>query len=332
MTQPYLDLLSHIYSNGVEKKDRTGVGTRSVFGAQVRFDLSTGFPLLTTKKLLFRWIAEELFWMLSGSTNEGDLRAKGVDIWKEWATAEQCDRLGREEGDLGPVYGHQWRNFGAGEFANYEKREDEHHEMVDRGYLSNGVDQIAAAMELLEKNPDSRRIIVSAWHPGEATSVALPPCHTFFQFETRGLGSQRVLSCHMYMRSADVFLGVPFNIASYALLTHLFARSLGYCLGDLVVSFGDVHIYLNHLEQAREQLTREPRPLPQLYIPSLPCPANCTPLEQLLAYQYEHLDTILIRRSRRKSLCEPAAESRAHARCRPLPRMRRLRRRPRDVR
>jgi thymidylate synthase len=288
MTTQYQELLRRILADGVMKGDRTGTGTQSLFGAQLQFDLREGLPLLTTKKVPFRWVAEELFWLLSGSTNEADLRAKGVDIWKEWATREQCERFGREAGDLGPVYGWQWRNFGG---TTWEPGVP---------HPGNGVDQISNALALLQNSPDSRRILVTGWNPKEATQVALPPCHTVFQFgtheETRpcpecdgngtnhlrygpdepspcegygckdGLVYRRVLSCHMYQRSADVFLGVPFNIASYALLTHLFAHVLGYKVGTLTISFGDVHIYSNHREQVELQLMRKPRPLPTLHI------------------------------------------------------------------
>lgn len=320
MTQPYLDLLTNILEHGRSKGDRTGTGTKSIFGAQIRFDLRKGFPLLTTKRLPFRWIAEELLWMLSGSTNEHELREKGVDIWKEWATKEQCERFGRKEGDLGPVYGWQWRNFGGTEYW-YEGEEPDGTTVPDGAAKridasdavhrreSGGLDQIAAALELLETNPDSRRIIVTGWNPAEATKVALPPCHTLFQFETheemRPVStdpeghteghdyheSVRVLSCHMYQRSADVFLGVPFNIASYALLTHMVAHALQYRVGDLVISFGDVHIYNNHFEQVRAQLSRGPRTLPHLAIryPWVPTPGS-SPLDRLLDMKYEHFD------------------------------------------
>lgn len=234
----YLDLLQHIQENGICKGDRTGTGTQSVFGYQMRFDLRQGFPLLTTKKLPMRWITEELLWFLSGSTYEPDLRARGVDVWAEWATAEQCARFGREEGDLGPIYGWAWRNFGG------------------------SVDQIANVIASIKTNPDSRRHIVSAWHPVAADQVALPPCHTLFQFYV----AEGRLSCQLYQRSADVFLGVPFNIASYALLTHMIAQITGLGVGDYVHTFGDVHIYNNHRGQVELQLSRDPRPLPRLWL------------------------------------------------------------------
>ena len=253
MTTQYLDLLRTILDRGVRKDDRTGTGTISLFGHQMRFDLSDGFPLLTTKKLPFRWIAEELFWMLSGSTNERDLREKGVDIWKEWATAEQCARFGRKEGELGPVYGWAWRNFGATPVFP---------DAPSQGYYSDGVDQIAEIVRTLIENPNSRRIILTGWHPGEANKVALPPCHTLAQFYV----AEGRLSCQLYQRSADVFLGVPFNTASYALLTHMLAHVTDLQVGEFIHTFGDVHIYRNHLAQVEEQLGRTPRPLPRLGI------------------------------------------------------------------
>jgi thymidylate synthase len=265
MTTQYQNLLREILGGGVGKGDRTGTGTRSLFGAQIRFDLQWGFPLLTTKRVPFRLVAEELLWMLSGSTDARVLQDKKVKIWNEWATKEKCAEFGRKEGDLGPIYGHVWRNFGATSLPTTRLNG------VGRSlYDDDGVDQIANALNLLQSNPDSRRIIVSAWDPKEATNVALPPCHSFFQFGTSmqdgRFGVRRHLSCHMVMRSADVFLGVPFNIASYALLTHLFADVLGYEVGTLTVSFGDVHIYNNHQAQVEELLMREPRSLPRLVI------------------------------------------------------------------
>lgn len=245
----YLDLLSHVLENGEGHDDRTGVGTRSVFGYQFRHSLSEGFPLLTTKKLPFRWIAEELFWFLSGSTNEKDLRERGVDIWAEWATAEQCARFSRKEGDLGHVYGGLWRNFLNRHFP---------HEPAGHGN-----DQIAALMHDIQSSPNSRRLIVSGWHPIEQRSVALPPCHTLWQVKCHEDGR---LSLHLYARSIDSFLGLPFNIASYALLAHLLAWTTNHTPGDLIISFGDLHIYNNHVAQVREQLSREPRELPFLYI------------------------------------------------------------------
>jgi thymidylate synthase len=229
--RPYLDLLQQILDRGVEKSDRTGTGTLSLFGHQMRFDLRDGFPLVTTKKLHLKSIVHELIWFLSGSTNVAYLRQNGVTIWDEWADAE---------GELGPVYGHQWRAWpapGGGE-----------------------IDQIARLVEGLKKNPDSRRHIVSAWNPAEIDRMALPPCHALFQFYV----ANGELSCQLYQRSADVFLGVPFNIASYALLLAMVAQVTGLRAAEFVHTLGDAHLYLNHLAQAREQLTREPRPLPSL--------------------------------------------------------------------
>jgi len=244
----YLDLLNTILSDGRVREDRTGVGTRSIFGYQMRMDLAQGFPLLTTKKVHFKSIVHELLWFLSGETRVEPLQERGVSIWNEWATAETCARFGREAGDLGPIYGHQWRNFGA----------------TPQGatWAPDGVDQIQRSLDLIRQNPNSRRILVSGWHPAEADQVALPPCHTLFQFY---VGDGR-LSCQLYQRSADVFLGVPFNIASYALLTAMMAQVTGLELGDFVHTFGDVHLYRNHEDQARTQLARDPRPLPRLQL------------------------------------------------------------------
>jgi thymidylate synthase len=229
--RPYLDLLRHILDHGVKKTDRTGTGTLSVFGYQMRFDLAAGFPLLTTKKLHLRSILHELLWFLRGDTNVAYLHEHGVTIWDEWAD---------ENGDLGPIYGAQWRSWPT----------------PDGGH----VDQMARVVEQIKANPDSRRHIVSAWNVGELDEMALPPCHALFQF---WVGEGR-LSCQLYQRSADVFLGVPFNIASYALLTLMVAQVCGLAPGDFVHTLGDAHLYLNHLEQARLQLGREPRPLPAM--------------------------------------------------------------------
>jgi thymidylate synthase len=239
----YHDLLKHILDNGTRHEDRTGVGTISAFGYQTRFDLREGFPIVTTKRVPFRWVAEELFWFLSGSTDEADLRARGVDIWQEWATPEQTVRFAREEGDLGPVYGYLWRSFG----GNYPQM--------------NGVDQIARLIREIETNPNSRRLIVTGWNPETCDEVALPPCHTLFQFK---IDNGKTLHCQLYQRSADAFLGVPFNISSYALLTHLVAHVCGLEVGDFIHTFGDLHIYSNHLEQVDELLSRTPLPLPTL--------------------------------------------------------------------
>ena len=243
--QTYLDLLRHVREHGEQREDRTGVGTIGVFGYQMRFNLRDSFPLLTTKKLHLRSIIHELLWFLQGRTDNKWLNEHGVTIWDEWATGEQCARFGRLEGDLGPVYGHQWRNFGA-------TRND------DGTYQRDGVDQIAWLVNEIKTNPTSRRLIVSGWHPGEANQVALPPCHTLFQFYVNTAKNE--LSCQLYQRSADIFLGVPFNIASYALLTAMIAQVTGLRCGDFVHTLGDAHIYSNHLEQVETQLSREPRP------------------------------------------------------------------------
>ena len=265
----YHDILRSILTNGSEHEDRTGVGTISHFGFQTRFDLRDGFPIVTTKKVPFRWIAEELFWFLSGDTNEANLRAQGVDIWKEWADAEHTQRFGREPGDMGPIYGYLWRSFG----GHYPKRD--------------GVDQIARLVDEIESNPNSRRLIVSGWDPRECDNVDLPPCHTVFQFK---IEQERVLHCQLYQRSADAFLGVPFNISSYALLTHLVAHVCGLEVGEFIYTLGDYHIYQNHVEQVNQLLSREPLPLPRLEIND---EANqLRGLEGLLSIRYEHLNLI----------------------------------------
>jgi thymidylate synthase len=245
--QAYLDLLRHIMEHGTDKSDRTGTGTRSVFGHQLRFDLSEGFPLLTTKKLHVKSIIHELLWFLQGSTNIAYLKEHGVKIWDEWAD---------ENGDLGPVYGKQWRSW--------------------EGADGKTVDQISEVVEQIRRNPDSRRLIVSAWNVAELPKMALMPCHALFQFYV----ANGKLSCQLYQRSADVFLGVPFNIASYALLTMMIAQVCDLEPGDFVHTFGDVHLYSNHFEQAQLQLTREPGSLPVMRIdPSV---------KDLYAFRYEH--------------------------------------------
>lgn len=243
----YLELLTHILETGGDKGDRTGTGTRSVFGYQMRFDLSVGFPLLTTKKVHMKSIIHELLWFLKGDTCVDYLQANGVSIWDEWATAEQTARFGRPAGELGPIYGHQWRNFGASKNA-------------DGAYNADGFDQITWLINEIKTNPNSRRLIVSGWNPAEAGQVALPPCHTLFQFYV----IDGKLSCQLYQRSADVFLGVPFNIASYALLTHMIAQVCDLGVGEFIWTGGDTHLYSNHFEQAKLQLSREPLPLCQL--------------------------------------------------------------------
>lgn len=229
----YLDLMRHVRDHGVNKSDRTGTGTRSVFGNQMRFDLNAGFPLVTTKKCHLKSIIHELLWFLQGDTNIKYLQDNGVRIWDEWAD---------ENGDLGPVYGYQWRNWPA---PNGES-----------------IDQISKLIEMIKSNPDSRRLIVSAWNPALVDDMALPPCHALFQFYV----ADGKLSCQLYQRSADIFLGVPFNIASYALLTMMVAQVCDLQLGDFIWSGGDCHLYSNHMEQVEEQLNREPLPLPTMRI------------------------------------------------------------------
>ncbi|GAB4130392.1 MAG: thymidylate synthase [Sideroxydans sp.] len=244
--RPYLDLMRHVLEHGTQKSDRTGTGTTSVFGYQMRFDLSRGFPLVTTKKVHLKSIIHELLWFLQGQTNIRYLKENGVSIWDEWAN---------ENGELGPVYGKQWRSWQAAD--------------------GRVIDQIQLALDQIKHNPDSRRIIVSAWNVGELEQMALAPCHAFFQFYV----ADGKLSCQLYQRSADLFLGVPFNIASYALLTMMMAQVCGLEYGDFVHTFGDVHIYSNHLDQVRLQLSREPRPLPTMKIN----PA----VHDLFAFRYE---------------------------------------------
>jgi len=244
--RPYLDLMRQILEHGARKNDRTGTGTLSIFGAQLRFDLNAGFPLLTTKKVHLKSIVHELLWFLKGETNVRYLRENGVRIWDEWAD---------ENGELGPVYGYQWRSWPA---------PDGRH-----------IDQIAQVLQQIRTNPDSRRMIVSAWNVADLDRMALMPCHAFFQFYV----ANGRLSCQLYQRSADIFLGVPFNIASYALLTMMIAQACDLKLGDFVHTFGDTHLYLNHLDQAREQLSREPRKLPVMKLN----PA----VKDLFAFKYE---------------------------------------------
>lgn len=261
----YQELLKHILASGARHSDRTGVGTLSVFGYQTRFDLRAGFPIVTTKRVPFRWVAEELFWFLSGDTNEKNLQARGVDIWAEWADEAHTEKFNRKAGDLGPIYGYLWRSFG----GDYPEK--------------NGFDQIKNLIEEIEKNPNSRRLIVSGWNPKQATQVDLPPCHTLFQFKVE---NEKILHCQLYQRSADAFLGVPFNISSYALLTHLIARVCGLEVGDFVHTFGDLHIYQNHLEQVEELLKREPLPPPELKFVNA---ENLKGFNGLLSFKYENL-------------------------------------------
>jgi thymidylate synthase len=247
--QQYLDLLAELLESGARKSDRTGTGTLSVFGHQMRFDLEKGFPVLTTKKLHLRSIIHELLWFLKGETNIRYLRENGVTIWDEWAN---------EDGELGPVYGSQWRSWPAADGRH--------------------IDQIQQVLDQIRKNPDSRRLIVSAWNVGEIDKMALPPCHAFFQFYV----ADGRLSCQLYQRSCDIFLGVPFNIASYALLTMMFAQVCGLRPGDFVWTGGDCHLYTNHIEQTKLQLSREPRSLPKLKINP--------DVKDLFAFKYEDFE------------------------------------------
>ena len=235
--QQYLDLLARVLDSGVDRDDRTGTGTRAVFGHQMRFDLAAGFPLLTTKKLHIRSIIHELLWFVSGDTNIQYLQENGVSIWDEWAD---------ENGDLGPVYGKQWRHW-----QTFDGRD---------------IDQLAELIGMIKTNPDSRRLILTAWNPADVSKMALPPCHCLFQFHV----ANGCLSCQLYQRSADIFLGVPFNIASYALLTHMIARICGLQVDEFVHVIGDAHLYNNHFDQAREQISRKPGGLPQLLIHRTP--------------------------------------------------------------
>ncbi|TCS34725.1 thymidylate synthase [Paucimonas lemoignei] len=247
----YLDLMRHVLEHGTEKTDRTGTGTRSVFGYQMRFNLQDGFPLVTTKKLHLKSIIHELIWFLAGSTNIKYLKDNGVSIWDEWADAE---------GNLGPIYGYQWRSWPA---------PDGRH-----------IDQIAQVLEQIKHNPDSRRMIVSAWNVADIPQMKLPPCHAFFQFYV----ADGKLSCQLYQRSADIFLGVPFNIASYALLTHMMAQQAGLETGEFIWTGGDCHLYSNHMEQVNEQLSRETLPLPTLHIKRKP--------ESIFDYKFEDFEIV----------------------------------------
>ncbi|MCP5324753.1 MAG: thymidylate synthase [Oceanospirillaceae bacterium] len=251
----YLDLMRHVRDHGTEKGDRTGTGTRSVFGYQMRFDLSEGFPLVTTKKLHLRSIIHELLWFLNGDTNIAYLKENNVSIWDEWAD---------ENGDLGPVYGYQWRSWPTADGRH--------------------IDQISQVMQQIKQDPNSRRIIVSAWNVGELDKMALAPCHAFFQFYV----ADGKLSCQLYQRSADIFLGVPFNIASYALLVHMMAQQLDLEVGDFIWTGGDTHLYNNHLEQAELQLSREPLPLPKLIIKRKPASLFDYKFEDFEIEGYQH--------------------------------------------
>jgi len=247
----YLDLMRHVLEHGAVKTDRTGTGTRSVFGHQMRFDLQAGFPLVTTKKLHLKSIIHELIWFLAGSTNIAYLKENGVSIWDEWADAE---------GELGPVYGHQWRSW----------------PLPSGGH----VDQVSQVLDQIRNNPDSRRMIVSSWNVADIPQMKLPPCHALFQFYV----ADGKLSCQLYQRSADIFLGVPFNIASYALLTHMMAQQAGLEVGDFIWTGGDCHLYANHVEQAQLQLSRDERPLPALHIKRKP--------DSLFDYKFDDFDIV----------------------------------------
>ena len=255
----YLDLLEHVMENGTDRSDRTGTGTRSLFGHQMRFDLSKGFPLLTTKKLHLRSIIHELLWFIQGDTNISYLKENGVTIWDEWAD---------ENGDLGPVYGKQWRRWQSADGQE--------------------IDQLSDLIEMIKTNPDSRRLMLSAWNPADVPNMALPPCHCLFQFHV----ANGKLSCQLYQRSADIFLGVPFNIASYALLTHMIAHVCQLEVGDFVHSLGDAHIYHNHFDQVKEQLQRTPGPLPQLVFHNPPDKLEDFRFEMIEIINYEAAPTI----------------------------------------
>ncbi len=247
----YQEFMRHVFEHGTEKTDRTGTGTRSVFGYQMRFDLQEGFPMVTTKKLHLKSIVHELIWFLQGSTNIAYLKDNGVTIWDEWAD---------QNGELGPIYGYQWRS--------WPTPNGEH------------IDQIAQLIQQIKANPDSRRLIVSAWNVGDIPQMKLPPCHAFFQFYV----ADGKLSCQLYQRSADIFLGVPFNIASYALLTHMVAEQTGLDVGDFIWTGGDCHIYSNHVEQVKEQLSREPLPLPRLVLKRKP--------DSIFDYRFDDIEVV----------------------------------------
>lgn len=261
LEQPYLDLMREVRDHGVTKNDRTGTGTRSVFGRQLRFDLARGFPAVTTKKLFLRSIIHELLWFIAGDTNIGYLKDNKVSIWDEWAD---------ENGDLGPVYGYQWRSWPAPDGLS--------------------IDQLVRVIDSIRHNPDSRRHLVTAWNPAQVDDMALPPCHALFQFYV----AEGRLSCQLYQRSGDIFLGVPFNIASYALLTHMVAQACGLGIGEFVHTLGDAHLYLNHLEQVDRQLAREPKPAPQLWLNP--------EIDDVLAFRFADIEL-------RDYVCHPAIKA-----------------------
>lgn len=261
LEQPYLDLMREVRDHGVTKNDRTGTGTRSVFGRQLRFDLARGFPAVTTKKLFLRSIIHELLWFIAGDTNIGYLKDNKVSIWDEWAD---------ENGDLGPVYGYQWRSWPAPD--------------------GRSIDQLARVIDSIRHNPDSRRHLVTAWNPAQVDDMALPPCHALFQFYV----AEGRLSCQLYQRSGDIFLGVPFNIASYALLTHMVAQACGLGIGEFVHTLGDAHLYLNHLGQVDRQLARVPKPAPQLWLNP--------EIDDVLAFRFADIEL-------RDYVCHPAIKA-----------------------
>lgn len=301
----YEELLREVLERGSQRDDRTGTGTLALFGRQVRFDLRDGFPIVTTKKVHFKSVVVELLWFLQGRTDVGWLQERGVSIWDEWATPEACASAARAPGDLGPIYGHQWRRFGGRQRqggqhlgaqqverqqrdSDRESRQDREgsgveqpkhsmHVPADGPRGGEGIDQIRAVLSELRTNPSSRRLVVSAWNPADLPRMALPPCHVLFQFYV----DKGRLSCQLYQRSADLFLGVPFNIASYALLTHMVAQVSGLDVGEFVHTFGDLHLYRNHIEQARLQLSREPRSLPRLRLAG--------EIDDLFAFGPEHV-------------------------------------------
>jgi thymidylate synthase len=275
----YEDLVRRVLKHGRRRVNRTGVDTIGVFGEQLRYDLGRGFPLLTSKRVAFRLVAEELAWFLRGETYLATLQSKNVHIWDEWGTSDQCSRFVRPRGELGPIYSHQWRNFGA---------TPRHDPPVSHPWVFNNdgfdqIEQLECDIREVCRNPSAsvgRRLILTGWNPRESRSVALPPCHTLAQFYVDHTTEYPTLSCHLYQRSADLFLGVPFNLASYALLTHLLAFNAALEAGDLVVSYGDAHVYVNHLDVVVEQLAREPRPLPELEI-DYPLSSEGTPVEPI---------------------------------------------------
>lgn len=279
----YLDLLRDVRDNGESHDDRTGVGTLSVFGRQFRHSMTDGFPLLTTKKMPLRWIFEELRWFLSGSTDESVLRAENVDIWKEWATEEQCAKFDRDAGDLGPVYGSLWREFPVGNSPADTFLDANNNAWPAPIGKPDTCDQIQTLIADIFQSPNSRRLIVSGWHPFFQKRVALPPCHTVWQCKVHG---DKTISLHLYARSIDIFLGLPFNIASYALLLTLIGKATNLTPRDLIISFGDLHVYKNHLDQVDEQLSRIPNQLPTVIVSDR---LNGKGIDALLGYRWSDI-------------------------------------------